>query len=175
MDMISVRVRPSLEREEKAWFIGKDASRSVLRIGAVIIGIAFTTFFCILSYVNDVGNIINVIFGSLVLIKAITDFIRVKRYPQKHLKREQERVPDKVSHYTFGDDISTFEEHGTGSMVHSEYNYKVYKRAIHKDGWFILKFERNTIAFRDDEFEEGTPEQLVRLLREKIGDAFEEK
>ena len=78
--MISVRVRPSLEREEKAWFIGKDASSSVLSIGAVIIGMAFTTFFCILSYVNDVGNIINVIFAVLVLVKAITDFIRNRQY-----------------------------------------------------------------------------------------------
>ena len=175
MDMISVRVRPSLEREEKAWFIGKDASSSIFSIGAVIISMAFTTFFCILSYVNNVGNIINVIFGILVLVKAITDFIRVKRYPKKRLKREQERVPDKVCCYTFDDDISTFDERGTGSMVHSEYNYKVYKRAIHSNGWFILKFERNTIAFRDDEVEDGSAEQLAALLREKIGDAFEEK
>ena len=173
--MISVRVRPSLEREEKAWFIGKDASSSVLSIGAVIIGMAFTTFFCILSYVNDVGNIINVIFAVLVLVKAITDFIRVKRYPQKHLISEQMRVPDKVCHYTFDDDISTFEESGTGSMVRSEYNYTVYKRAVRTDGWFILKFERNIIAFNDNEFESGSAEQLAALLREKLGDLFEEK
>ena len=59
--------------------------------------------------------------------------------------------------------------------MRSEYKYSVYKKAVYSDGWFMLKFERNVIAFNEKDFEEGTPEQLIKLLREKLGEYFEEK
>lgn len=172
--MISIKVKPSLERDEKSWYLGYNAFKKLALIAFTSFAALFATLFSIISFVTDGGTRAIIVFGILVFLKGLIDFFRIKNYPQKHFKREQERVPDKICHYTFDDEISTFEEKGTGSFVRSEYKYGVYKKAVYSEGWFVLKFERNTIAFNDKDFEEGTPEELRALLREKLGNAFEE-
>ena len=172
--MISIKVTPSLERDKKAWYLGYNAFKKLVLIAFTTFAAFFATLFSIVTCVSDGGPRVIVVFGALVTIKGIFDFFRLKNYPEKHFKSEHERVPDKVCHYTFDDEISTFEEKGTGSFVRSEYKYSVYKKAVYSEGWFVLKFERNTIVFNDKDFEEGTPEQLRALLREKFGDDFEE-
>ena len=173
--MISIKAVPSVERETKACMMGRNGMKILVLIALTFLLALVATFFSLVSLITGGGNSAIFVFGILVVIKSIMDFFRMKHYPENQIKREKERVPDKVCHYTFDEDISTFEESGTGSFVHSEYKYSVYKKAVYSDGWFMLKFERNVIAFNEKDFEEGKPEQLIKLLREKLGENFEEK
>ncbi len=173
MDMISVKVTPSLEREKMIWLFGKNALKTLRRIAFVGVFCVVAIVFCVVSYVNHVGNLFNLIFGCLLLLKAVTDYLRIRHAPKTRFKKEQEYGAEKV--YSFDDRFSEVIETGKGLKVRSKYAYRTYRQAIHTNGWFVIKFDKYTVAFNDNEFAEGSPEQLKQLLRDKLKGNFEEK
>lgn len=112
-----------------------------------------------------------VIFWVIVLL--IITWLRHMSSPKKQLKNYQKNFPNAVNTYCFDEEKFSMSSVSDGSSSNSDHAYEIVESAKEKNGFFLLKIKGlGTVIIGLDEFIEGTPEELRKFLKNKIGSKF---
>lgn len=173
--MIITRSRPTLEGFKKYWW---SKPTSVIHLVTFCILVAFNSVNLIAAALVTLltgEDIFYLAAAAVLLAFGIFCIVWQCRTPRRLYNMSQRLCSDVVETITFGDDSFITENVGSKINERVENAYSSVSSAKLSGGWFVIICDKYRFyVFRTNEFAEGTPEELCRLLREKLGSKFKE-
>ncbi|MBR5682679.1 MAG: hypothetical protein IKW96_05270 [Ruminococcus sp.] len=171
--MIAVRTKPSRESLARLWKVQASPARTIAALAVFLLIMAVTLISTVISLKKCNGSILLVVLAVVTACADIIVIVRTVRLPSKRYAAVQKSVPDLRSEYTFGDDHFTIHNECTGINEHIKLKYSTVKKVVYNECWFVvITGSGNGIAFHENSFANGTPQELSALLREKIGKKY---
>lgn len=174
--MIAVRTKPSRESLTRLWKVQASPSRSIFAFSVFLLIMLTTLVFAVISLKKGAGNILFVVLAVVTACAVAIVLIRTIRYPARRFAAVQKITPDMRCEYTFTEDCLTIHNECTGINENLKLKYSAVRKVIYNECWFVFLFGGRTgIAFHENSFANGTPQELSALLREKIGKKYKVK
>ena len=171
--MIAVRTKPSRESIARLWKVAAPPLRSAAPLAVLLLIMTVTLVLSIISLNKNDGGILEVVLSVVTVCVIIINLVRLLRYPAKRASALHKNVPDMKCEYLFYEEHLTIHSEGTGIDEHLKLKYAAVKKAVYNECWFVMIFGGGTgIAFHENSFDNGTPQELSALLREKLGKKY---
>ncbi|MBO7473376.1 MAG: hypothetical protein J6U00_05150 [Ruminococcus sp.] len=174
--MIVVKAKPSKESIVRLYSVTSPPKRTVAAFAVLLLIILTTLILSIIYYKHGDGDILFVVTGAVMLSATLIFLARILRYPAKRARIVKKNALDLKYTYTFTDADCIFTAEGTGISSRFEQSYSALQKAVYREGWFVVIFGTGAgIAFHENSFTQGTPQQLSAILREKLGKKYKVK
>lgn len=174
--MIAVRTRPSRESLTRLWKVQASPARSIAALAVFLLIMIITLIFGIISFRKGDSSILTLVLTVITACAAAIMLIRIIRWPAKRFAAVQKITPDMKNEYTFTEDHLTVYNECTGISEHLKLRYSAVKKVVYNECWFVVLFGSGTgMAFHENSFANGTPQELSALLREKLGKKYKVK
>lgn len=174
--MIAVRTKPSRESITKLWKVQASPARSIFAFSVFLLIMLVTLAFAVISFRKGVGNILFVVLAVVTACAVAIVLIRTVRFPSKRFAAVHKTAPDMKCEYTFTEDYIAVHNECTGINEHLKLKYSAVRKVIYNECWFVVIFGGGTgVAFHENSFANGTPQELSALLREKLGKKYKVK
>ncbi|WP_295086236.1 hypothetical protein [Ruminococcus sp.] len=174
--MIAVRTKPSRESMTRLWKVQTSPVRSIIALSVFLLIMIVTVIFAVVSFRKGDGNILLVVLAVVTACSIAIILVRTLRYPAKRFAAVQKNVPDMKSEYIFYEEYFTIRNECTGISENLKLKYSAVKKVIYNECWFVVILGGgNGIAFHENSFENGTPQELSAILRDKLGKKYKVK
>ncbi|MBP5579584.1 MAG: hypothetical protein J6X56_08950 [Ruminococcus sp.] len=174
--MITVKTKPSRESINRLFRVTAPPKRTIAAFAVLLLIMLTALVMSILYYKKGRGDLIFVVCGTVLVCAAVIFMVRILRYPARRFRVLQKTAPDMVQSFAFSEESCSVRTECTGISSHSEQSYGTVRRAVYKEGWFVLIFGSGSgISFHENSFTQGAPQQLSAILREKLGRKYRVK
>lgn len=174
--MIAVKNKPSRESLNRLWSVTSAPKRSAAALAVFLLIMVTALVFSIISLKKGDGGILEVVLCVVTICAVVIYITRLLGYPAKRYAAMRKNVPDMKWEYTFNDNFIALSSECTGISEHTKIKYAAVKKAVYRECWFVVVFGTGTgIAFHENSFTNGTPQELSALLREKLGKKYRVK
>lgn len=174
--MIVTKNRASLEYFKKFWWGMPKSVIFIVVFSLLLAQSAIQIPLTLLSYLFT-GEGAGYLIGSLAFLALeIYWLVRLCRMPHRFYAQSQKLSPNIMETMYFNEYGFSADNVGEHINEHVEYSYDRVTRAFYKDGWFFIYCDKaRGYVMHSSSFVQGSPQELMNLLGNRLGNKFKVK